>query len=187
MKNCALLAVVILGAFPLLLTGCTNTETSEQRISRVVAQLLSAPDEYLSRQDGLETILNSTGENLYSEVLASTEYQIYLEELFAEEDFTAQLYSKLAQFRLVNLMYPVLCADAGISVEVEDIKVQLELEQSRIYSVEGRAVLDLEGSRETLPISGKVQTDENGRISSINVDGSTGEITAQCLVWVNAH
>ncbi len=161
--------------FLTLLVGCTRLESPERRIGRVMALLLSAPDAYITRQSVAGTDPKAT------------EYQDYLKTVFSEEDFTTQLYGDLAQVRLVDLMYPALCMDADISVEVEDIQVQLDLEQSRIYSVEGRAILTLGESQETLPINGKVQTDENGCISSIDLNHSAGEISTRCLEWVNTH
>lgn len=164
--------------FAFLLFGCSRPETAEDMIARNITLLFSAPDEYLTREGGAE-------EDIPAALYALEDYQPYLETVFDEEDFAPRLYSKLAQFRLVNLMYPSLCT-GGITVEAEDVRVRLELEGSRVYSVEGQAVLTLGGLQETVPISGKVQMDEDGRISSLDFDKSAGEITERCLQQVNA-
>lgn len=145
MKKNLLSALTISGIiFLTFLAGCTHLESPERRIGRVMALLLSAPDEYIARQSGAGTAPKAAEEKFPSEPFSNTAYQDYLRTAFSEEDFTTQFYGNLAQIRLVDLMYPALCMDADISVEVEDIQVQLDLEQSRIYSVEGRAILTLD-------------------------------------------
>lgn len=185
-------AAAVVAAAVCLLTvpaGNAGAKTTEEMIARNVKLLLDAPDEYLESHSPLE----GAGALGMGDYIAPSDnsfeegYIAYLRSLYSTEECTERFCDGVFTYRCVNLIYPILSADDDFTVELEDIKVEFKLEESRIYSVEATAVLTLGGETRTLPVSTTVQLDEDGRISSVQYTDSMFAITDTVMRWVNSR
>lgn len=142
----------------------TPQETAETRIQRVLTQLFTCPDEKLAEL--LPKLVPADGNT--DESAALEEYQAHLETVYSAEVFTAEYYPKLGKDLLANMAFPTICAQDGIEVKPEQVEVSLEAEQSHVYAYTAQLQVARNGETVQVTESGTVQTDGNGKISSLS-------------------
>ena len=140
-------------------------ETTEGRIQRVLTQLFTCPDEKLAE---LLPKLTPAAENAGEDGAAFEEYQAHLETVYRAEDFTEAYFPKLGKDLLANMAFPTICAQDGIEVKPEQVEVSLEAEQSHVYAYTARLQVTRNGETVQVTESGTVQTDGDGKISSLS-------------------
>ena len=192
-RNTRIVALILSVLAVCMLAACAASgpagEMTEEMIARNVKLLLDAPDEYLESHnaeqmtmDDFANGMENGGEGSFGEG-----YQEYLATVFSTEECTERFCESVYTYRCANLIYPTITSIEDFTVEIEDVKVELELEESHIYSVEATAVLTLGGEVQNLPISTSVQLEEDGRISSVKMTDSMFQITDTAMKWVNSN
>lgn len=180
---CLCLAVVLVIA----LSACSAGETTEQRIERVMTVYFTCPDE--------ETVALIEGNVVYldegvpypsekaiaAQYKATEDYGTYLETKFTEEDFTEKYQAVLCGSAYLGEIFPSLCVQAGVSLTVDSVTVEIHSESSRTYTYTAELQIEKDGEKTPFTQTGRVQVDEDGRISWINCESNalTVEISSK--------
>lgn len=155
--------------------ACSPAETPEQRVERVLTQVFTCPDE------GTQAYADVVRESLSSMDQAETQGKLlraeetlgkYVREKYDAEDFTDSLYENLYTHLYTNLVFPTVCAMSDITVKPERISVEPESEAGRAYAYTAELAVEKDGEMISVLQEGKVQVDENGRISFFDLTGS---------------
>lgn len=164
--------------------ACGAKSETEQRIERVMMTYFDWPDEETIQI--VENPIASIGlgdsepseEELAEQQKAEDEFKAHINGRFNAEDFTENFYDGLYLHFFTGQLFPSSCVTENARLTAESVTVELESKQDRTYTYTANLKIEKDGNTTSFVQTGKVQTDEGGRISSIktNPDALIAEI-----------
>lgn len=140
----------------LLLSACSTSNPAEEQIENVVQFIFTAPNEKISENEVLRTAV--TKEEIAAE----------LKTLFPD---IAEACTDIAMESLALPMggMHIMAMNEDITVTVQSTEVEVHSEKNNTYAFS--CVLLVEGNgKSEIEVSGKMQLDENGKISYVGDD-----------------
>lgn len=183
MKRLVCLCLVVM--LVLAVSACSAEETTEERIERVMTVYFTCPDEELIALVTENVIYIDGGspepdkDALAAAHRAAEDYGENLKTKFTEADFTEEYQTKLCGSAYIGAIFPSFCAQSGISLTVDSVTVALHSESSRTYNYTAELQIEKDGEKTPFTQTGRVQVDEDGRISWI--DNKFNELTTEII------
>lgn len=166
------LLAILLSACFLLMTACgagggnAQKDTPEDRISAFLTTFFTCPDEKLTALYPSLTDMQDSEKN----AAALEEYREYLHTVYSADDFTEKFYQSLPETMFSNNVFPMRCAAGEGKIKVDSVSVKLQEKSSDVYDYTAQLTVTQDGTEQAVTQVGKVQTDENGKISWIDPD-----------------
>ena len=165
MKKLVCLSLILL----VFLAACAAAETPEQRIERVVTEMFSEPDAALEAFVTTQHAYASDPDGKAKEdyLRARETYAAHLKTRFDAADFGEAYFERFCAEDCPQNGLSGYCAAKGASLCVEQAAVTARSQAERLYDVSLMLTAEKDGHTRSLAVSGKVQTDAESRIVSV--------------------
>ena len=162
-------------------------------MERVLTRFFTCPDETVVSYVKSATVFWGEGapaqdaDLLEKAQKAKDDCTAYLKTVFTAEDMTEELQEKFCNEQYHLVMFPTLASDAGVTLTVESLEIELVSESSRSYSYTAELLMT-KADGEEIPFTqkGKLSLSEDGRISWIDT-AVFADLTSKLMNMANEN